>query len=531
MNLRKHLTGATVLRFFIPLLLAGFYLFMLLYQAERVAITDDAQFYMDAAKNYAGYYTDGWKKFTYFKKPFIDLHWSTNHEHPPFAKILMAAGYMVNQELKLVPESVSYRMGISFFAAITLLFIFSFVRRAFSFNAAIFASLFFIFLPRTFFHARVATLDFAVGGACFIFVYCYWRGLSSRFWAWMTGIAFGLALSTKLNAPFMVLPVLIHYFWVKRKELRKHPLATIFAPQFLSMALLSLPIFFALWPWLWHDTIVRFKEYVGFHVNHYGILMYYLGEVYSTPRPPWHAPFVMMVVTTPLITLICAVLGIYFTRWKKEHSKYNPMLLALLSATVSIAALMFLPAPYYSGVKLFQPFFPFLAVISGVGLYTVLDRAQLLPHRYRFAPFFFFFLPVILSMIDLKHDHLSYYSELIGGTKGAQKYRFEQHYYDLFYYELAAFFNKDLKTFTSVAFDPNGKEYPQTSRILKNSKLLTPKFLYSDDKNSPYFVLTHEYRWRDYPSHLLKHKWKKPYYIMRRQGVPILTIYKNEPLK
>ncbi|HNT29109.1 MAG TPA: hypothetical protein PKH10_13145, partial [bacterium] len=281
--------------------------------------------------------------------------------------------------------------------------------------------------------------------------------------------------------------------------------------------------------WLWHDIVARFKEYVLFHVNHYGISMYYLGEVYSTPRPPWSAPFVMMLVTTPLLTVLCAVLGFLLYRWSDDRDRRRPMLLVSLSAFVAIGTVMFLPAPFYSGVKLFQPFFPFLAVAAGVGLWRVLDRATILPERWRFAPFGVVFIPVILSMVDLRHDHLSYYSELIGGTKGAAQYKFETHYYDLFYYDLAEYFNRELKTFSPVAFDPNGKEYPFTSGYLKRAKLLTPKFYYSDNKDAAaYYVLTHEYRWREYPDLLRKVKWRTPVYVLERQGVPLLTVYGRE---
>lgn len=508
--------------------LALFYFFMLFYQARQVAITDDARFYMSAAKSYSAYFENCNFSKKCFEQSTIDRYWKENSEHPPFAKLLMAGGYFVfYKKLKMLDEIRAVRIGISLFAVILLMFIFSFTKRAFSFNAAVFASLFFIFLPRTFFHARVATLDFAVAGTSFIFVYCYWRGFSSKFWAWMTGFAFGIALATKLNAPFMVVPVVIHYFWVKRYEFKKAPVKTLFAPQFVSMLLFSIPVFFMLWPWLWHSTIKRFTEYVVFHTNHYGILMYYLGKGYSTPRPPWHAPFVMMILTTPVISLFFAFICPVFYKWKNKKNNYSPMLLAILSAIVSIAALMFLPAPYYSGVKLFQPFFPFLAIIAGVGMYFVLKGSALFPEKYKFAPGILMFIPVILSMVDLKNDHLSYYNELAGGTKGAAIYRNEQHYYDLFYYELTEFFNKECeRKVCRVSFEPNAKEYDPSSNILKRAKYLTSNFHFSSNDKSEYFVLTHEYRWKQYPFILRNSKRLEKIFNIEKQGVDLVTVFR-----
>jgi len=508
--------------------LAVFYLFMLVYQSRQVAITDDARFYMAAAKSYYSYFDNCKFSKKCFEKGTIDRYWRENNEHPPFAKLLMAGGYgFFHKKLNILDEIRALRIGISIFAVILLMFIFSFTRRAFSFHAAVFASLSFIFLPRTFFHARVATLDFAVAGTSFIFVYCYWRGFTSKFWAWMTGVAFGIALATKLNAPFMVLPVLIHFFIFKWSDIKKRPFKTVFAPQFVSMLIISLPLFFMMWPWLWHDSAARFISYVKFHTNHYGILMYYLGKIYGEPRPPWHAPFVMMVLTTPLISLFSASLAPVIYKWKNESENNFAMTLSILCAFVSIAVLMFMPAPFYSGVKLFQPFFPFLAVIAGTGIYSMLKSVTFIPEKYKFAPGILFFIPVIVSMVDLKNDHLSYYNELAGGTKGASLYKNEQHYYDLFYYDLTEFFNKECeKKRCRVAFEPNGKEYDPSSGILKKAGYLTKNFIYSDLAKADYFVLTHEYRWKDYPNILRRSKNLKKVYSIEKQGVELLTVFK-----
>ncbi len=511
-----------------PLIFALLYFFLLVYDAKSVAITDDARFYMEAAEKYSTYLDKGFSDFSYFKKSFIDRYWEENHEHPPFAKLLMASSHLIlYKKLHLVPYSVSFRIGISFFAAFMLLFLYDFTRRAFSEKSAIFAALFFILLPRTFFHARVATLDFSVAAAIFIFIYCYWRGFESKFWAWMTGIAFGVALSTKLNAPFMVFPLLIHYVWVKKGDFIEAPFKTIFPAQFLSMLFFSLPIFFAMWPWLWHDTASRFIWYANFHLKHYGILMYYLGAVYREPRPPMHAPMVMALVTTPVITLFSFFISPLIYSWKREREFYSPMLLLLLCSFFALFPVMFLKAPFYSGVKLFQPLFPFMAVMAGAALGKVVENVTIIPKKLAFTVSILFFVPIIFSMSTLKHDYLSYYNEALGGTKGAQKYGFESQYYDLFYKEMADFFNKECKHRCLVSFEPNGWEYKYTADILKESKLLTNSFVFAPNRNyADYFVLTHEYRWPQYPNLLQNNKNLKPYYTMRRQGVSLFTVFK-----
>jgi len=516
-----------------PFVLALLYLLLLFYRAERVAITDDAKYYMGAASKYSDYLENGWKKFRYFDKKFIDSHWKWNREHPPFAKLVMASGYLLlHKKTGLMKRSVAFRAGISLLAVVMLLFLFDFVRRSFSFEAAIFASLFFIFLPRTFFHARVATLDFTVGATSFMFVYSYYRGLSSKYWGWITGVMFGIALSSKLNAPLMVFPVAIHFLFVKWKVLRQRPFTIFKEPIFLSMLLISLPLFFAIWPWLWFDTVPRFTNYLLFHLKHYNLPIYYLGERYFEERPPFYAAFIMMVVTTPLMTLLFAFLSPVSYRREGRDVTDSPMLLTLLSAFAALGTVIFIPAPFYSGVKLFQPFFPFLAVLAGVGLWSVLRGVSSIPEKYRYAPFIIFFIPILLGFFNLKQDHISYYSGLVGGTKGAMKHGFERHYYDLFYLEMADFFNSECKDAPcKVKVMVNPKEYRYTSKILKRSGLLTKNYRHTEKKAADFYVLIHEYRLANYPIFYKKYKKMIPVKEIRREGVPLVTIYRKDGLK
>ncbi len=511
----------------VPTLLALLYLFLLVWRADRVPLTDDARFYLDAGKQYATWFDSGITSGNLFKPNVIDRYWRTNHEHPPFAKLLMAAGYLTGHKWTGITDEIkAQRYAISLFAVLILLFLFDFTRRAFSFEAALFASLFFILLPRTFFHARVATLDFAVAGTSFLFVYAYWRGYESRLWAWLTGPLFGIALATKLNAPFMVVPVVIHFAVLRRKRILHGDLKALFIPQFVSMLLFALPLFFLLWPWMWHHTVDRFMEYVSFHVKHYGILMYYLGSVYSAPRPPWSAPLVMMLITTPILTLYSAGLSVVLYP-KSNHKRHHfPFTLVVLSAAVSLAALMFLPAPFYSGVKLFQPLFPFLAIMGGIGMAETMKHIRFSP-RVVYPIFLLFFVPILITMVRLDGAGLSFYNDAVGGTKGALRYRMERHYYDLFYPELIDWFNKRPERRFSVVFEPNGKEYQQSARILKEAGILKKSFIYGTLSNCDYLVLTHEYRWKQYPALLRRFRHMRVVFEVRREGVPLLTVYEN----
>ena len=56
-------------------------------------------------------------------------------------------------------------------------------------------------------------------------------------------------------------------------------------------------VYLACWPWLWFDTVARFREYVAFHVHHVYYNMEYLGRNYNKPPFPLSFPYVMDALT------------------------------------------------------------------------------------------------------------------------------------------------------------------------------------------------------------------------------------------
>ena len=75
------------------------------------------------------------------------------------------------------------------------------------------------------------------------------------------------------------------------------------------MATLGLAVYLACWPWLWFDTVNRFREYVAFHVHHVYYNMEYFGRNYNKPPFPLSFPYVMEALTLPVTTLALALVG------------------------------------------------------------------------------------------------------------------------------------------------------------------------------------------------------------------------------
>ncbi|NOZ88025.1 MAG: glycosyltransferase family 39 protein [Deltaproteobacteria bacterium] len=525
-----------------------------------MGVTDDDRFYVPASRSYAlfwvqeveglfGYGPANGKKL----QDRIDRHFSTNHEHPPFAKYVMGfSSLLFHDVLGLTDEDTGCRIGTVLFVVLCTFLVFLFTSENFGIFAGLFAALALNLHARFAFHARVPTLDAAMASMYFFTAYLVWRARQSRACAVLSGVVFGLALATKLNAPFLLLPILV--FWLlyksnriglnKYKTALKLPSFTLAGP---SLLILGPMVFFLSWPWLWHNTLARLLEYARFHLNHYGIYFLYLGKIYQKPFAPWHAPFVMLGCTTSILIMAFASIGLLWSVFGAWHDKERGanknmawagvyIVLHLLSC---ISVVAFFNVPKYGGIKLFLTAVPFLAVLAGIGFTQVTGKlgsaiASLFPRASTAVPkntalAAGLVLALVPSAIDMARVHpylLSYYGSLAGGPRGALDLGLERQYYDVFYTNLATWMSLNLPQNARVAFVPNTGEYISSARFLKKAEILRKDIQVTTPGPASYIVLTHEQRWRNYPDLFQRYRSFPLLHEVRVMGVPLLSVYK-----
>lgn len=280
-----------------------------------------------------------------------------------------------------------------------------------------------------------------------------------------TSVVFGCALATKLNVPFALAAIGIWALWERK------PRRTIAA---LAAAMLLGVVFsFAIWPWMYFDTAQRLSEYIAFHTRHYPIAMYYLGGLYKSMLPPWHAPWVMAAVTIPLTTLAFATLGLWrTTRGAVATGETFLGRLAVLITVVQIGALSLPNVPVYGGEKLFLPAFAFIAILAGLGLWKI--QEELTNTSARVAILAVLLSPGLLGLVAYRGSYLSYFGEWFGGVRGATAAGMERQYYDLAYPDIASALNQQLPTGGCVAVLPNPKEYTSYFERWQRLGLLRP---------------------------------------------------------
>jgi 4-amino-4-deoxy-L-arabinose transferase-like glycosyltransferase len=433
-----HLIGVT---------LAAAYLFVLVKSAHSLGYARDEGFYFRAASAYASWFEQLWRDpSSALQRGIVDGYWSNNHEHPALVKSVFGLSWTLFYKKwhLFSEEGTSYRFGGMCFAAGGLWLIYLWGALARSRTVGLVAALLFALMPRVFYHAHLACFDVPIAVMWTLCAYCYWRSLENfdLKWAIATGIVFGLTLDTKHNSwilpPALVLHALLArggFIWrgLKRGQLRA-------PPALWGMAAIGPFVFFALWPWIWFDTVDRLKGYAQFHLNHEYYNIVFLGETYwRAPSPRGYSLF-MTAATVPAVTLLLFLVGAVHRAsvklaplFSKAAPDYDPRATDLLWA-IGLAVqyapwILSTTIPIFGGTKHWFTAYPFLCLFAGVGFEWIAERIRTLASTTFLARVPGRAIDVALGaavlaapLAETAHSHpwgLSNYTPLVGGASGA----------------------------------------------------------------------------------------------------------------
>ncbi len=357
----------------------------------------DEGMYMTAGETY-WHWLEGAKSWKQrLRKEWIDRHFGYNWEHPPFAKWLFGLGWRLfhrcrcpeqrglhrvgyrtiqyrqrHGTLGLLGEIAAFRLPSALLVALAVAAAYLLGASTLGRLAGLVGALLFLFMPRVFFHARIAGLDGPITATILLAVASYWKALHRARWLPVAGVCLGAAVATKLNALFLPLLFAAHYAWASRREfgsgrraalglglllpglllsayfaatlrrpalalpaaaalvgllalrgLRTHPgrtLALSVPAVFWAQLLLGAALLFGLWPSLWVDPWPRLWRYLSFHLHHVYYNTEYFGRNYNLPPFPVSFPFFMTLATVPAVTCLLAGagLGLSAARWVRQ---------------------------------------------------------------------------------------------------------------------------------------------------------------------------------------------------------------------
>jgi 4-amino-4-deoxy-L-arabinose transferase-like glycosyltransferase len=506
---------ATRLRRVIPWVLALSFSTVVFSSLTDYGVTWDENVYFNAASSYT----------RWFRNPNlrrIDRFWRANWEHPPLHKVLAGASeFLFHGRLGWMSRVQAYRFPTVLFVFILTFCLFRWTESVYGFPAAVWATLCSFVLPRLFFHAHLAAFDYAMTTFWFVVLYAFWLGRKRRRWVYISAVLLGLALLTKLNAFFLWIPLGVIWLLHLKDELDMFPsgrgkrIVNSFTKNFLPLIIIPPLVFIALWPWLWVDPIGRIGEYMTFHLRHFDVPIFYLGQVYR--KGPWHYPFVMLALTTPPLVLAASVWG-GVRLWKSEFRRAN--LHVLFNIFFPLAIVGFSPAPKYDGVRLFLPALPYLAILAGYGLSEAISslRKPVLMRVGAFAVAIAIVLAAHQALWRPAPHHFAYFNSLVGGTEGAHHAGFDIEYWGSSYKQLLPWLNKNSETRYWVALGMIN------AGLLKAEKTLSPKVHFGGPKNSTRMILMNRPGMYNAQMRLAEQS-GKPLYSVFLGTTPLVTVY------
>ena len=245
-----------------------------------------------------------------FEQTAFGVGWGLVNEHPPLVRVLNGLGWAVTRGV--LPAPTAHRVGSMALAAFTVGVLAAATARRSGVAAGLFAAAAVVAMPRVFFHAHLGALDFAHAATWFLATLAFYYAASSRRW-WaplLAGLGLGLALLTKINA------VLLVPYWGLWLLLYHRRNGRAWLVYLLSLPV-ALVVLVAGWPWIWANPVAGLVNWVKFFRVHFEIRQWYAGKLYV--KTPWYLAPVMVGITTPVMLLALAIIGI-FNRKRKPGS-------------------------------------------------------------------------------------------------------------------------------------------------------------------------------------------------------------------
>ena len=398
--------------------------------SNAISITWDEPIYAEVAERAAtwfGIVLHG-KWDTAFDPMTFGFSWGLDNEHPPLTRVINGLGWALTRGFLQPP--IVHRIGAMVFASFGLGIIAALIAYDRGLRVSVFSVAAILTMPRAFFHAHLITLDFPVA--------IVWLGTSLIFYqvmkttplkytfrvvlrrALILGFLLGLGLLTKINTA-LLLP-----FWLTWLLLRRRSWGSVLI-WMLSLPVAALTLILG-WPWMWRNPVSGIINWLSFFHSYYAIPQWFLGRMYLH-NLPWWLPFAIILVVTPVILLVLAVMGMARRRYASA-SLSDWLDLHLLGLLIILGWFALPNSHLHDADRMLLPTSFHLAVLSGEG-FDVLwlwmtkkvdwfaENGRRLAAQVVFATILL--LPGVFGIAKLHPFELAYYNALVGGVRGGEK--------------------------------------------------------------------------------------------------------------
>ncbi len=358
--------------------------------------------------------------------------------------------------------------------------------------------------------------------AMLAFLVAFRRG-SLGWWA-LAGAAGGVAYAVKINGAF-VLPVA--GLAALPFALREPKKLGLWALRFAVATATYVAVVPVLWPLYRTRTLARFLETArAFHDHVFNEVVYYMGVHAPAREVPWHFPFVMTAINTPLVHLaLFAGAFVLLVRLlvSRRLDEAGPLLLFAIWFVVPMAVQVATGVPRCDGVRHYLYLFPAMALMAGtaaVRLWRWAAARRLGPVGLRAAVFALPALLLARTLVAMHPYQVAFFNAIVGGPKGASK-RFELDYWGTSLLEASRWITDHL---------PEGSRLWFTQPGLNRFKLPIGRYTFVSGRDRPNYkisLIRGMVQTYDNDDDYL-HPRRKVVYQIEVSGAPLLQIFEME---
>jgi len=359
----------------------------------------------------------GYKFLQLVKKgDFTNDYWYKTSDEPPLVRYIYAIPsyfdvdhLLPNGNVKFKYDYTYSRIVSAIASSVSVIFVVLVGWELLSPFIGIIAGIIFSMLPFYLGLSQLATLESFIMlffTSSIYFFLKFLRRFSLKFLI-LSGISIGLALQTKYtNILLIPLIICLYYIWYLNKGKRK---SNIFEIKIVYIFLISLFVFFILWPMPWFHL----KEVIEFNYkwrilgSRYSVPEVFFGKLMLTPVIYY---VIYFLITTPFLILTLFLAGIKKVDENKKWISYTILAWFILPFIQS----------FYNfrqhGVRYIIEIYAPLSLLAAIGFDSIVSRLTK-KIWLKFVYFIPIFIYMIMILFRITPYYLDYFNEVVGGTK------------------------------------------------------------------------------------------------------------------
>jgi hypothetical protein len=477
--------------------------------------------------------------------PFASYYLRSDSGHPPLNDILAATfNYILFQKLGWLGDVYSHNMFIVFSSSLTVFVVIYFMIQTFGIFPSMISYLSLLTYPLFWSESHFNIKDPVQTSFFSLAIWAFYKSLKELNFKWqlLFILSFSFGMAVKFNIlflPFILLLYIIYLVITKRYpasfinkvKVKKYLLWILIWP------LISLAILFLIWPYLRQNiptnflSILKYYKIVGTESGLTDAKYIFLG--FNT------YPFLCFIYSTPPFTLFLFLVGIISPVFYSKKN-FGVAILWALWFLVPFMRVSIPGASIYGGLRQIFEFIPALALLSGLGAYYLVDKVKLLIHKLflislrpkliKILTIFLFMFP-IASIIRLYPNENVYFNYLIGGLVGAKQRNFPYwgNTFGNVYKQGIDWINNNAENNSRLVLIQGNSTNAPIENIRKDISFSFRNFSGIEKRGEYIMELTfnnpvrvYHYVWEYVENFLV------PTYVIKKEGVPILTIWKND---